>query len=158
VATLLTLGMLKPDAIESGKAGLIIAHLQREGFAIRAARLTRLSQAQAAKFYEVHRDRPFYGDLVAFMTSGPVFPMALEREDAVAHFRTVIGATDPAEEAVCRVQGQERHPRLRQRRERNPGSRLLLYRERTCRPVGLRRRSTTGEGPARLLDSSRCPN
>jgi nucleoside-diphosphate kinase len=91
--------MLKPDAIESGKAGLIIAHLQREGFVVRAARLTRLSPAQAAKFYEVHRDRPFYQDLVAFMTSGPVLPMALEREDAVAHFRAVIGATDPAEAA-----------------------------------------------------------
>ncbi len=91
--------MLKPDAIESGKAGLIIAHLQREGFVIRAARMTRLTQAQAGKFYEVHKDRPFYKDLIAFMTSGPVLPMALEREDAVAHFRTVIGATDPAEAA-----------------------------------------------------------
>jgi nucleoside-diphosphate kinase len=91
--------MLKPDAIQSGKAGLIIAHIQKEGFGIRAARLMRLTQAQAAKFYEVHRGRPFYDDLVAFMTSGPVLPMALEREDAVAHFRTVIGATDPAEAA-----------------------------------------------------------
>ncbi len=100
MAKLLTLGMLKPDAIESGKAGLIIAHLQREGFALRAARLTRLSHAQAGKFYEVHKDRPFYRDLVAFMTSGPVLPMALEREDAVAHFRNVIGATDPAEAAA----------------------------------------------------------
>jgi nucleoside-diphosphate kinase len=99
VAKILTLGMLKPDAIESGKAGLIIAHIQKEGFAIRAARLVRLTQAQAAKFYEVHRGRPFYDQLVAFMTSGPVLPMALEREDAVAHFRTVIGATDPAESA-----------------------------------------------------------
>lgn len=100
MAKILTLGMLKPDAIESGKAGLIIAHLQREGFVIRAARMTRLTQAQAGKFYEVHKDRPFYKDLVAFMTSGPVLPMALEREDAVAHFRTVIGATDPAEAAA----------------------------------------------------------
>lgn len=91
--------MLKPDAIESGKAGLIIAHLQREGFVIRAARLTRLTQPQAARFYEVHQERPFYRDLVAFMTSGPVLPMALERDDAVAHFRAVIGATDPAEAA-----------------------------------------------------------
>lgn len=100
VAKILTLGMLKPDAIQSGKAGLIIAHIQKEGFEIRAARLVRLTQAQAAKFYEVHRGRPFYDDLVAFMTSGPVLPMALEREDAVAHFRTVIGATDPAEAAL----------------------------------------------------------
>lgn len=94
---ILTLGMLKPDAIASGKAGQIIAHIQKEGFTIRAARLTRLSQAQAGKFYEVHKDRPFYKDLVAFMTSGPVLPMALEREDAVAHFRKILGATDPAE-------------------------------------------------------------
>jgi nucleoside-diphosphate kinase len=95
-----TLGMLKPDAIASGKAGLIIAHLQKEGFVIRAARLTRLSQAQAGKFYEVHNGRPFYNDLVAFMTSGPVFPMALERDNAVAHFRATIGSTDPAEAAA----------------------------------------------------------
>jgi nucleoside-diphosphate kinase len=91
--------MLKPDAIASGKAGLIIAHLQREGFTLRGARLTRLTPAQAGAFYEVHRGRPFYDDLVAFMTSGPALPMALEREDAVSHLRTVIGATDPAEAA-----------------------------------------------------------
>ena len=99
MAKQITLGMLKPDAIQSGKAGLIIAHLQKEGFTIRAARLTRLSKAQAGKFYEVHKDRPFYADLCGFMTSGPVLPMALERDDAVAHFRKVIGATDPAEAA-----------------------------------------------------------
>lgn len=99
VATQLTLGMLKPDAIASGKAGLIIAHLQMEGFVLRAARLTRLTKPQAAKFYEVHQGRPFYADLVEFMTSGPVLPMALERADAVSHFRAVIGATDPAEAA-----------------------------------------------------------
>ncbi|HWA59520.1 MAG TPA: nucleoside-diphosphate kinase [Gemmatimonadales bacterium] len=100
MAKILTLGMLKPDAIASGKAGLIIAHLQKEGFVLRAGRLTRLTDAQAGAFYEVHRERPFYKDLVAFMTSGPVFPMALERDDAVAHLRTVIGATDPAEAAA----------------------------------------------------------
>jgi nucleoside-diphosphate kinase len=92
--------MIKPDAIASGKAGLIVAHLQKEGFQIRAARLTRLSRAQAEKFYEVHRGRPFYEELVSFMSSGPCLPMALERENAVAHFRTVIGATDPAEAAA----------------------------------------------------------
>ena len=97
--TELTLGMLKPDAIASGKAGLIIAHLQKEGFQIRAARLTRLTRPQAEKFYEVHRGRPFYEELVGFMSSGPCLPMALERENAVAHFRSVIGATDPAEAA-----------------------------------------------------------
>ena len=97
MAKILTLGMLKPDAIASGKAGQIIAHIQKEGFTIRAARLTRLSEAQAAKFYEVDKDRPVYKDVVWFMTSGPVLSMALEREDAVAHFRRILGATDPAE-------------------------------------------------------------
>ena len=94
-----TLAIIKPDAIASGKAGAILAHLQREGFTVRAARLTRLSAAQAGAFYEVHRGRPFYDDLVAFMTSGPCLPMALERADAVAHYRAVIGATDPADAA-----------------------------------------------------------
>ena len=99
----LTLGMLKPDAIASGKAGLIIAHLQKEGFAIRATRLVRLTPAQAGAFYEVHKGRPFYTDLVAFMTSGPCLPMALERADAVLQLRSVIGATDPAEAAAGTV-------------------------------------------------------
>ena len=94
-----TLAIIKPDAIASGKSGAILAHLQREGFTVRAARLSRLSPAQAGAFYEVHRGRPFYDDLVAFMTSGPCLPMALERADAVAHYRAVIGATDPAEAA-----------------------------------------------------------
>jgi nucleoside-diphosphate kinase len=91
--------MIKPDAVASGKAGLIMAHLQKEGFQVRAARLTRLTRAMAEKFYEVHRGRPFYEELVRFMSSGPCLPMALERDNAVAHFRTVIGATDPAEAA-----------------------------------------------------------
>ena len=94
-----TLGIVKPDAIETQKAGLIIAHLQREGFVLRAARLVRLTPAQAGAFYEVHRERPFYADLASFMSSGPCLPMALERTDAVAHFRKVIGATDPKEAA-----------------------------------------------------------
>jgi nucleoside-diphosphate kinase len=95
----LTLGIIKPDAIASGKSGAILAHLQQAGFTPRAGRLVRLSQAEAGVFYAVHRGRPFYPDLVAFMTSGPCLPLALEREDAVAHLRTVIGATDPAEAA-----------------------------------------------------------
>lgn len=100
MAAQLTLGMIKPDAVASGKSGLIIAHLQKEGFIVRAARLVRLTRPQAERFYEVHRGRPFYPDLVAFMISGPVLPMALERENAVVHFRTVIGATDPADAAA----------------------------------------------------------
>jgi len=95
----LTLGIVKPDAVGAGRTGLIVAHLEREGFALRAARLVRLSQAEAEAFYAVHRGRPFYEELVEFMTSGPCLPMALERADAVAHLRAVIGATDPAEAA-----------------------------------------------------------
>jgi nucleoside-diphosphate kinase len=99
VAGLLTLGIVKPDAVAGGKAGKIIAHLEQEGFVLRGVRLLRLTPAQAGAFYAVHRGRPFYNGLVAFMTSGPCLPMALERADAVATLRTVIGATDPADAA-----------------------------------------------------------
>jgi nucleoside-diphosphate kinase len=99
VAATLTLGIVKPDAVETGKTGAILAHLQKAGFTVRAARLVRLTRAEAAAFYEVHRGRPFYADLVEFMTSGPCLPMVLERQDAVNHMRSVIGATDPAEAA-----------------------------------------------------------
>ena len=95
----LTLGIVKPDAVATGKTGKVVAHLEAAGFVLRGARLVRLTAAQAGAFYEVHRDRPFYADLVAFMTSGPCLPMALERTEAVATLRTVIGATDPAEAA-----------------------------------------------------------
>ena len=94
-----TLGIVKPDGITNGHLGNILAQLEREGYRIRAARLVRLSRAQAEAFYEVHRGRPFYEELVGFMSSGPCFPMALERDGAVAAFRTTIGATDPAEAA-----------------------------------------------------------
>jgi nucleoside-diphosphate kinase len=100
VAVSLTLGIVKPDAVATGKTGRIVAHLEEAGFTLRAARLVRLTPAQAAAFYEVHRERPFYPDLVTFMTSGPCLPMALERADAVATLRNVIGATDPAEAAA----------------------------------------------------------
>jgi nucleoside-diphosphate kinase len=96
----LTLGIVKPDAVAGGKTGKIVAHLEQAGFVVRAARLVRLTTAQAGAFYEVHRGRPFYDELVKFMTSGPCLPMTLERDDAVAHLRTVIGATDPAEAAA----------------------------------------------------------
>ena len=99
MAATLTLGIVKPDAVVTGKAGAIVAHLQKAGFILRAARLVRLTRPQAEAFYEVHRGRPFYDELVAFMTSGPCFPMALERKDAVTQMRNVIGATDPAEAA-----------------------------------------------------------
>jgi nucleoside-diphosphate kinase len=94
-----TLAIIKPDAIASGKAGLILAHLQQAGFTLRSARLVRLTLPQAEAFYGVHKGRPFFPELVAFMTSGPCLPMALARADAVAHLRTVIGATDPGDAA-----------------------------------------------------------
>ena len=92
-----TLAIIKPDAVHNALTGKIVAHLEAAGFRIRAARLVRLTPAQAEAFYEVHRERPFYRPLVAFMTSGPALALALERADAVAHLRQVIGATDPAE-------------------------------------------------------------
>lgn len=94
-----TLAIIKPDAVGSGKAGRILAHLEDAGFAVRALELVRLDAAQAGAFYAIHRGRPFYDELVRFMTSGPVMPMVLEAEDAVAKLREVIGATDPAEAA-----------------------------------------------------------
>ena len=94
-----TLAIIKPDAVASGKAGNIIAHLEREGFTVLAMRMTRLSREQAGEFYGVHRERPFYPELVDFMTSGTAIPIALERSDAVAKLREVIGSTDPAEAA-----------------------------------------------------------
>lgn len=100
----MTLAILKPDSVEAGNAGNILAHLQKEGFTIRGLRMLRLTETQAQAFYEVHKERPFYGSLVEFMTSGPVIPVALEREDAVAHLRKVMGATDvsKAEEGTVR--------------------------------------------------------
>lgn len=99
-----TLAILKPDTVEAGNAGKVLAHLQQQGFTIRGIKLLRLTEAQARAFYEVHKERPFYGSLVEFMTSGPVMPVALERENAVTHLRQVMGATDvsKAEEGTVR--------------------------------------------------------
>ncbi|HMA23364.1 MAG: nucleoside-diphosphate kinase [Gemmatimonas sp.] len=92
-----TLTIIKPDAFSAGKAGKIIAHLEQQGFKILASRVLHMSQPQAGEFYAVHKERPFYGSLVSFMTSGPCMPMVLEKSDAVAALRTAIGATDPAQ-------------------------------------------------------------
>lgn len=92
-----TLTIIKPDAFGAGKAGKIIAHLEGAGFRVRAARVMRMTDAQAGEFYAVHRERPFYKSLVTFMTSGACMPMILEKEGAVAALRKAIGATDPAE-------------------------------------------------------------
>lgn len=93
----ITLAIIKPDAFNSGKAGRILAHLEGAGFRLRAARVVHLTEGQAGEFYAVHKGRPFYGSLIAFMTSAPCMPLVLERPDAVAGLRKVIGATDPAE-------------------------------------------------------------
>jgi len=89
-----TLTIVKPDAFAAGNAGNILAHLEKEGFTIRCVKLLRLTAAQAGAFYEVHKERPFYGSLVEFMTSGPALAVSLERDNAVAHLRQVMGATD----------------------------------------------------------------
>ena len=92
-----TLAIIKPDAAGNGRTGQIIAQLESAGFTVKAARMVTMTRAQAESFYDVHRERPFYESLVAFMTSGPCVPIALEAPDAVRRLRDVIGATDPAE-------------------------------------------------------------
>lgn len=99
MATNRTFTMLKPDAIENGYTGKIIDMIIQAGFEIKAMKLTRLTTEQAQKFYEVHSERPFYGELVEYMTSGPVVAAILEKDNAVADFRALIGATDPSEAA-----------------------------------------------------------
>jgi nucleoside-diphosphate kinase len=91
-----TLGIVKPDAVGKNLIGKVVAHLEGAGFRVTQMRMQELSVEDARRFYEVHRERPFYDSLVAFMTSGPCVTLVLEREDAVAKLREVIGATDPA--------------------------------------------------------------
>ena len=91
-----TFTILKPDAVERRQVGNIIAHLEKEGFTIVAAKRTRLTTAQAQAFYEVHKARPFYGSLVTYMTSGPVWVMVLEKSQSVIGLRMAMGNTDPA--------------------------------------------------------------
>ena len=95
-----TFAMIKPDAFETGKGGRILAHIEQSGYAIRAMRLVRLTRVEAEAFYEVHRGRPFYDELVTFMSSGRAVTLVLEKADAVAAWRETIGATDPAEAAA----------------------------------------------------------
>ena len=94
-----TFTMLKPDAIENGHMGKIIDMIINAGFQIKAMKYTSLSVAQAQEFYAVHSERPFYGELVDYMTSGPIVAAILEKENAVADFRNLIGTTDPSEAA-----------------------------------------------------------
>ncbi len=94
-----TLAIIKPDAVGRGLIGKIVAHLEAAGFTVVDLQMTRLSEAEARRFYEVHAERPFYDSLVAFMTSGRCVPMVLERKSAVSALRETIGATDPARAA-----------------------------------------------------------
>ena len=91
-----TFTMIKPDAVEAGNIGNIIAKIQEGGFKIKAMKYTSLSATKAGEFYEVHKERPFYGDLVKFMSSGPIVAAILEKDNAVEDFRKLIGATDPS--------------------------------------------------------------
>ena len=94
-----TFAIIKPDAVQNGHAGKIIAHIQQAGFRILGMKLTQISLPQAQKFYEVHKERGFYGELVEFMSSGPAIVLALEDQNAVTLWRETIGSTDPAEAA-----------------------------------------------------------
>lgn len=94
-----TLMMIKPDAVENGHIGNILEKVTTAGFQIKALKLTQLSKQDAERFYDVHKDRPFYGELVAFMCRGPIVAAVLEKENAVSDFRTLIGATNPEEAA-----------------------------------------------------------
>jgi nucleoside-diphosphate kinase len=91
-----TFTIIKPDSVRKGNFGKIISRVEAEGFRILGLKKVHLSDKQAQSFYGVHRERPFFGDLVRYMTSGPVYVAALERDGAVAHLRKVMGATDPA--------------------------------------------------------------
>jgi nucleoside-diphosphate kinase len=101
-----TLTILKPDTVVRRNCGAIIARLEQEGFEILAARKVRLTEEQAKAFYAVHRERPFYRPLVEFMTSGPVWVMALERDNAVDYLRKIMGATDPAKAEKGTIRAQ----------------------------------------------------
>ena len=92
-----TFTMIKPDAVKNGHIGAILAHINKAGFRIVAMKYTKLSAEKAGEFYAVHKERPFYGELVEFMSSGPIVAAILEKDNAVADFRTTIGATNPAD-------------------------------------------------------------
>ncbi len=94
-----TFTMIKPDAVRDGHIGAILNQISEAGFRISAMKLTQLSKADAEAFYAVHNERPFFGELVSFMTSGPIVAAVLEKDNAVADFRALIGATNPAEAA-----------------------------------------------------------
>jgi nucleoside-diphosphate kinase len=94
-----TFTMIKPDAMKNGHAGAILHHITKAGFTIKALKMLHLSADKAGEFYAVHKERPFYGELVEFMSSGPIIAAILEKENAVLSFRELIGATNPAQAA-----------------------------------------------------------
>lgn len=94
-----TLAIIKPDAVANGHAGKIIDHIINAGFKIKAMKMTHLTKSSTEGFYEIHKERPFFGELVEYMTSAPCIPIALERDNAVEEYRKLIGATDPAKAA-----------------------------------------------------------
>lgn len=94
-----TFTMIKPEAVAKGQTGAILAKIQESGFRIVALKKLRLSEENAGKFYAIHKERPFYGELVEYMSSGPIVAAILEKDNAVADFRTLIGATDPSQAA-----------------------------------------------------------
>ena len=98
--------MIKPDGVKNNHSGLILDRIIKEGFKVRGLKLTKLSLEDAKSFYSVHKERPFYGELTQYMSSGPVVVACLERENAVLHWRNVIGATDPKEAAEGTIRKQ----------------------------------------------------
>lgn len=99
-----TIAIIKPDAVAKNVIGEIVAKITQAGFKVNGMKLIKLSESQAGAFYEIHKERPFYGELIEYMTSGPVVPISLEKENAVEDFRKLIGATNPdeAEEGTIR--------------------------------------------------------
>lgn len=106
MATNRTFTMVKPEAVEKGFAGAILAKIEKAGFRIVATKKTMLSKAEAGKFYEVHSERPFYGELVDYMSGGPIVAAILEKDNAVADFRELIGSTDPTEAAEGTIRAE----------------------------------------------------
>lgn len=106
MATNRTFTMIKPEAVEKGLTGAILNKISEGGFRIVALKKTQLSKSEAGKFYEVHAERPFYGELVDYMSSGPIVAAVLEKDNAVADFRTLIGATDPSEAAPGTIRAE----------------------------------------------------
>ncbi|MBS1759880.1 MAG: nucleoside-diphosphate kinase [Bacteroidetes bacterium] len=101
-----TFTMIKPDAMKNGHAGAILDRIIKEGYKVKALKMLKLSAEKAGEFYAVHKERPFYGELVDFMSSGPIIAAILEKENAVAAFRELIGATNPAQAAEGTIRKQ----------------------------------------------------